>query len=259
MNKEIVDSCLAHARAFLSHPIAPAMRLDHETILTISTTVPENRCIRNLFGVADRNGPPFYTQVQCNLCKSLREEPLHKTNLVFYMEELRRIHLLGADVNFVSVSTCDKCKKDFKAKKEESENRRSKEKSDAVRLQMEKNTTELCTCFLLPNNQPSNKSTWKHAEERMQQLIYFCYQQHVEEKIKSMEYNDFLRTPYWRIVAHAVKRKHRFKCVMCNSSNNLRVHHKNYDFHGKEHTYEGMASLTCVCESCHSKHHGHHE
>lgn len=70
--------------------------------------------------------------------------------------------------------------------------------------------------------------------------------------IKNMNYKDFLRTPYWRIIAEE-RKKFAGKCACCGSTEKLAVHHPTYVNHGYEH--ENIWELTVLCSNCHAKIH----
>ena len=75
------------------------------------------------------------------------------------------------------------------------------------------------------------------------------------EYINKMDYTDFLKTNYWRIVAGIVK-NHRRTCQVCNSANNLIAHHRTYERHGYEHYLSVVwGDLTVLCDECHKKFH----
>lgn len=72
--------------------------------------------------------------------------------------------------------------------------------------------------------------------------------------IKQMKYQDFLRTPYWKVVSQQVREDAGNKCQICNDgSKTLHVHHRNYSIHGMEH--DNLKDLICLCEDCHAKFH----
>ena len=71
-------------------------------------------------------------------------------------------------------------------------------------------------------------------------------------RAKSMPYNEFLLTAYWRIVSEEVKRR-RGECEICGSKEHLQVHHKTYEHHGYEHMHP--EDLQCLCDKCHLKVH----
>ena len=75
----------------------------------------------------------------------------------------------------------------------------------------------------------------------------------VKEAICKMEYGDFLKTPYWRSVAHRVKLMAGNKCERCGSSENLCAHHKTYEHHGDEIHF--LRDLECLCDGCHKATH----
>lgn len=75
----------------------------------------------------------------------------------------------------------------------------------------------------------------------------------VADHIKGMKYQDFLNTLYWKTIAE--KKKYRDKkCAVCNSTQNLNVHHRTYEHHGYELRYM-WKDLVCLCHECHEKYH----
>lgn len=72
--------------------------------------------------------------------------------------------------------------------------------------------------------------------------------------ILSMNYRDFLKTPYWVAIAEKVKLKNGFCCELCGcETKELNVHHPGYEFHGYE--LQNIPKLKCLCQNCHKKFH----
>lgn len=257
MNQELVDRSLAYAAALSSHPIEPGMEFDHETLVALSTLLPKNKFIRALFPVVDGLPVDYICEIQCDRCDSLKKTPLRKTQLIAYMECLRRIHEGTHRINYQTVATCEECKQaEVLAQKQAWEARKAQFVQD-IKRDSQKNTDYLIKNFLIVDGVPNEGFDWKKLAAQMKSLCATCNTDRLAEAIKELEYGEFLRTPYWKIVSFDVKSKHKFRCVMCDSNQHLQVHHKNYSLHGYEHTFEGIRSLTCVCDDCHSKHHGY--
>lgn len=72
--------------------------------------------------------------------------------------------------------------------------------------------------------------------------------------IRQMDYEEFLSTPYWHLVARQVKRSAHWQCQECGSHTNLVAHHVHYRLHGYE-MYR-VKELRCLCQACHERHHG---
>lgn len=94
---------------------------------------------------------------------------------------------------------------------------------------------------------------WRNKNMYNNFRLLYNQPQWVSELIKGMDYKDFLRTPYWKAISYEVKRRAKFKCMFCNSSNNLNVHHRSYENHGDE--LNNLQDLVCLCNVCHEKHH----
>jgi 5-methylcytosine-specific restriction endonuclease McrA len=75
----------------------------------------------------------------------------------------------------------------------------------------------------------------------------------VSDHIKGMDYQNFLKTPYWKAIAAHTKYKAGYRCQLCNRAYNLVTHHKDYGIHGFEHAR--MQDLIVLCYDCHSKFH----
>jgi hypothetical protein len=259
MNQELVDRSLAYTEALRSHPIEPGMEFDHETLVALSTRMPQNKDIRALFPLVGGLPIDYVCEIQCDRCNLFKKTLLRKTQLIAYMECLRRIYEKTHKINCQTVATCEECKKAEIFASKQKQELKHREFIENRKKDFQNNTDFLIKYYLLVDAKPLDGCDWKTLATQMGRLVDVCDTSRLAEAINEMEYGEFLRTPYWKIVAYEVKRKNKFRCVMCDSSEHLQVHHKNYNFHGYEHTYNGVCSLTCVCNECHAKHHGHYE
>lgn len=71
--------------------------------------------------------------------------------------------------------------------------------------------------------------------------------------LRSMKYEEYLKTNYWRAVSKSVRNVE--KCALCGSTENLQVHHLTYEHRGCEHLFP--EDIQCLCKDCHLK--VHHE
>lgn len=117
--------------------------------------------------------------------------------------------------------------------------------------QKQQSTNKYIDIYLSPNNSwKANTKNWVKITELRKDVDF----DEVATYIKSMDYRDFLASPYWQAVAEKVKIKNDWRCEICGKqSNNLNVHHPNYDFHGYE--LQNIAKLKCLCKDCHEKFH----
>lgn len=68
--------------------------------------------------------------------------------------------------------------------------------------------------------------------------------------IVSLDYNQFLATPYWRAISWFIKRSSYKQCRRCGKRGGiLHVHHKTYKNHGDE--LHHLEDLVCLCNNCH--------
>lgn len=100
------------------------------------------------------------------------------------------------------------------------------------------------------------------AITRENEFVWFCvaFQKSTPDEresfvklARSMPYEEFLTSPYWRIVRRQVYRERGVACERCRSFG-TQLHHETYEHHGEEHLY--LEDLEILCRSCHEKQHG---
>ena len=74
----------------------------------------------------------------------------------------------------------------------------------------------------------------------------------IKIELKKLSYEDFLFTWYWRTISNFLRKTDK-KCKLCNSIENLLVHHKTYSHHGDE--LHHLNDLVVLCDKCHKKVH----
>jgi 5-methylcytosine-specific restriction endonuclease McrA len=67
-----------------------------------------------------------------------------------------------------------------------------------------------------------------------------------------MDYQEYLKSREWEVKRQAVLMWWGYKCALCNTTNQIEVHHNNYDRVGKEL----FTDLIPLCDACHTRHHG---
>lgn len=65
-------------------------------------------------------------------------------------------------------------------------------------------------------------------------------------------YQKYLRSPHWKTIKQQALDFYGNRCVLCNSSTNLNVHHRNYDHLSNEVINK---DLIVLCRDCHGKFH----
>ena len=93
---------------------------------------------------------------------------------------------------------------------------------------------------------------------------YGCYRMVAESRgaskkaiashIRRMNYQEYLRTDQWMLIARQVKKDANWQCEVCGSKKDLVVHHTTYEHLGYDMYH--MEDLHCLCRHCHEKLHG---
>ena len=117
---------------------------------------------------------------------------------------------------------------------------------------IKENTKEYIDSYLNPDRQ------WLPGVKTYQKINSLCLYNvdynEIENYINSMDYNNFLQTPYWKAISEKVKKRAKWMCEMCGKNTScLNVHHPDYSFHGQE--LQNIDRLKCLCTDCHEKFH----
>jgi hypothetical protein len=67
------------------------------------------------------------------------------------------------------------------------------------------------------------------------------------------QYKKYLSTPEWKGISDFVKSRDEYKCKLCNTQHDLEVHHRSYQWIGKEKGHE--VDLVTLCKRCHGMFH----
>ncbi len=114
------------------------------------------------------------------------------------------------------------------------------------------NTSHYLKSYLNPDKNWEKEIT---PRQRIYQIRYANVNwDAVSAHIRGMDYQNFLRTPYWKTIAAHTRYKAGYRCQLCNSARYLVTHHRNYGIHGFEHAH--MHELIALCDYCHNKFHG---
>jgi hypothetical protein len=68
---------------------------------------------------------------------------------------------------------------------------------------------------------------------------------------QTFDYKEYLKSDYWKDIKQQVHKMDNNKCIICESENNLCVHHTTYDYLGNER----LDLLVTLCKKCHYKYH----
>lgn len=67
-----------------------------------------------------------------------------------------------------------------------------------------------------------------------------------------MSYEEYLRSEHWERLKHKTLKIWGNRCALCNSPDNIHVHHRTYERIGSEFVTDVIA----LCERCHKHYHG---
>ena len=99
----------------------------------------------------------------------------------------------------------------------------------------------------------ADQDTGAGSYEKMVSIIKDLDWEKVKPHILKLKYFYFLRTSFWLIISHEIKRRANWRCS-CGCRENLQTHHLSNDHHGEEHLY--MNELQVLCKKCHQSLHG---
>lgn len=70
-------------------------------------------------------------------------------------------------------------------------------------------------------------------------------------KLSRLPYSEYLKSEEWAETRRAALERAHHRCQVCNSAENLQVHHRRYD----NLPLEYLADLTVLCDGCHETFH----
>jgi len=190
----------------------------------------------------DQQSSTFHVEAVCLDCHGTEIVVMSRTQLLDYLKVNKNL-TKSKKSGFYHAYVCIACK----LKKDASNVKLQNEYQEATM----RNTENFIMSYLNPNR------FWNKGikfYERWREITYTNVDwQKIEYFIQSMNYRDFLETPYWTIVSEKKKIQAKFKCQLCNSQSNLQTHHRTYSIRGKE--LQNLNDLVVLCEECHKKHH----
>jgi 5-methylcytosine-specific restriction endonuclease McrA len=124
---------------------------------------------------------------------------------------------------------------------------------EVKRKATQKNTFNYLENYLNPNKKWDKEIT---PRQRMHRIRFANVNWVVvSDHIKEMNYQNFLKTPYWKAITAHTKYKAGYRCQLCNNVDNLVTHHRDYAIHGFEHAH--LQELIALCNNCHNKFHNY--
>ena len=182
----------------------------------------------------DKRTCHFEVILPCEKCGKMAMKQWAKTTLREYLFGKRFRHKF----------LCEDC--------EQAKNNNEKKQKAINEVEAEKEVERYISYYLNPNN-AWKEGTSQYEKENLVENVGFDNQ--IRDYINQMEYKDFLQTPYWKAIAGKIRRKADYKCQMCGKKTTLSVHHRSYEYHGLEHTWNGQRELIAICQDCHDKFH----
>jgi len=184
----------------------------------------------------------------CPICKRAFETYLNKSELLSIFTNARTVRSKKYRID----TTCPTCSKE----KEKIWAMNQEEKGKIASQKHEEEKRERTKSYI--DNYVSPDRVWTEGTKLYEKWRTINQSNldgdTIAHHIKSMSYQDFLKTPYWGAIALKVKQAAQFKCKLCKSNKNIAAHHSIYDHHGYEHLY-WKEDLICLCSNCHEKFH----
>ena len=104
----------------------------------------------------------------------------------------------------------------------------------------------LLLCKACREQRKSKDSEWEQERERK-----YVEREKIIQELKTMPYQQYLMSDHWKKTRYRSLRKASFRCQLCNSKDNLQVHHITYERRG----CELLEDLIVLCRPCHARFH----
>lgn len=184
----------------------------------------------------------YSVEVECSNCNKIFIHEYTKSKLFKLMSDFK-----NEEAILCPLCSCQRAKA--------ISDHRDKQIADRRQIQ-EQETQKYIDKYLDPNHSWKENVSQKQKKLEVIDDARCLIDDKIAEHIKSMEYHDFLKTPYWNAVSLYAKYRAEFKCSLCGSRQGLNTHHRSYEHHGYEHQYGVVGKdLIVLCGECHSKFH----
>ena len=184
----------------------------------------------------------YDVELKCEKCDKMFVLHVTKTKLYEILQHLRGN--TKRDYIHILCRCCEQIHKEEENRKKQQQMQKMEEIESAM-------AKKYIDDYLNPDN------SWKKGVKNWDKIKKLSTEmwcnKYIEDYIKQMKYSDFLKTPYWSAIAERVKIRAKNSCQVCNSTENLNVHHRSYKNHGAELYH--MEDLVCLCKKCHTKYH----
>jgi 5-methylcytosine-specific restriction endonuclease McrA len=227
--------------------IEPTDKLNNELIEFFVNGNYSVSKIKKLF-IKQTKSVSYNVEIVCNHCGKSEWKKLKKKYLFNYISNLRN-YRNNFDISCIyPIGFCNTCIDKLSSKVKEINGNSLQYIIDFIN----KETNEYINNYLNPNNIFIDEGRIVENFLEISQSLFM--EELISQKIKSMSYKDFLKTPYWRAISRYVIYNAGFKCQLCGSKTKLSVHHSSYKRHGYEHKY-WKEDLIVLCDNCHKKYH----
>lgn len=216
--------------------------ISHELLFLFATSKVKK--VKSLFKKSQNcySQNTYDVELSCESCGEHFIEKVTKTKLFNIIQYIK-----GSKKSRLPHIFCQQCEKEY----QEISEKEQEKQDEFLQEQMTIQTNRYIELYLNPSGHwEQGTKTWQKIEALKSG---FVDRNKIATFIKSMEYHDFLKTPYWKAIAEKVKRKAKNRCQICNGTENLNVHHRSYANHGEELYH--LEDLMCICKKCHQKHH----
>jgi len=248
MDKEFIREILSTEDGTSDKLIKDGDFIDSELLEILGKSSRKNlqKAFYSYKGSMPNGGYKYLVELKCPVCNAVHKKIVSKTKLM---------QILGYSSSYSCdyyIYHCEKCKSE--------EEMKAKIKQEEWHVQCEEKSkmrTEQYICdYLNPN---SSFKPYVKAGEKIKYIMgkdYFNNEDEIKVAVRSMNYHDFLKTPYWDGVRSYKLERAKYRCELCNGEGILNVHHKTYEHHGLEHLRTvADKDLIVLCKDCHEKFH----
>lgn len=200
------------------------------------------------------NRPPYATwqwQQRCPTCDAVWIVGGSKSELMNYVQFLG-CNSKDKDDRNVENAECVDCKRVRKTK-EKPKTIPPLANEEWTQLRM-RNTAQFITTYLKTTRYWMEESDMHNNLKIMRHELSVCDRNYIRDHIRGMDYNEFLKTPYWKAIAYVCRMKSGWRCSLCSAKGILHVHHRTYAIHGSEIDHIEK-DLIVLCEQCHETFH----